>query len=80
MIREARNLRITTEDAMSTTDTIREQSLSIVECDVPDGMTLREYRDGRCRPSRWEKARLGLLGAGVVGLVAETWATRRRSP
>jgi len=64
---------------MSTTDTIREQSVSIVECDVPAGMTLREYRDRNARPSRWEKARVGLLGAGILGLVAETWFTQRGS-
>jgi hypothetical protein len=64
---------------MRTTDTIREQSLSIVECDVPAEMTLHEYRHGRREPSRWERARVGLLGAGFVGIVTETWLAHRKA-
>lgn len=64
---------------MTTTETIREQSISVVECDIPARMTLRDYREGRpCRPaSRWERTRVGMLGAGIVGRVAATWVTRR---
>ncbi len=29
------------------------------------------------RPTRWEKARVGILGAGVLGLIAETILTQR---
>ena len=56
----------------------------VVECDIPIEPTIAEYRQARREPtsgapSRWEKARVGLLGAGVVGLVAETLRAHRSS-
>jgi len=52
----------------------------VVESDIPADLTIAEYQEARRRePSRWEKARVGLLGAGVVGLVAETLLARRSS-
>ena len=56
----------------------------VVECDIPAELTIAEYRRARREspsqaPSRWEKARVGLLGAGVVGLVAETLLAHRSS-
>ena len=52
----------------------------VVECDIPAELTIAEYQESRSQtPSRWEKARVGLLGAGVVGIVAETFLARRSS-
>ena len=52
----------------------------VEECDIPADLTIAEYLEARPRaPTRWEKARVGLLGAGVVGLVAETLLARRSS-
>jgi hypothetical protein len=63
---------------MTTTETIHSQAIATLECDIPEGMTIRDYRSSRCRrPSRWEKARVGILGAGVIGLIAETVLTQR---
>ncbi len=62
----------------ATTQTIREQAIAVIECDVPEGVTLGEYRALNChRPSRWEKARVGILGAGIVGILAETVLSQR---
>jgi hypothetical protein len=64
----------------ATTHTIQEQGVMVMECDIPAEMTIAEYRAQRnSKPSRWEKARVGLLGAGVVGLVAETLIAHRSS-
>lgn len=61
-----------------TTETIHSQAVATIECDIPEGITLAEYRHGRCAgPSRWEKARVGILGVAVVGLVADTLLTLR---
>lgn len=61
-----------------TTETIRSQATATVECDIPDGMSIRDYRARRsAQPTRWEKARVGILGAGVIGLIAETVLTQR---
>jgi hypothetical protein len=62
-----------------TNNTIRERSYAVMESDLPEGVTLARHRSDRGRgPTRWEKARLGILGAGLVGLVAETVLTHRR--
>jgi hypothetical protein len=34
------------------TETVREQAFLPLECDVPDGQTLREWRGRRRRPAR----------------------------
>lgn len=62
-----------------TTRSIQEQSVQMMECDIPDGVTLSDYRSAREHrgPSRWERTRVGLLGAGLLGLVAETLRGRR---
>ena len=63
-----------------TTQTIRDQGVMVVECDIPADLTIAEYRAERgARPTRWEKTRVGLLGAGVLGIVAETLLTHRSS-
>ena len=64
----------------ATTQTIQDRDVMVVECDIPDGLTIAQYQAGRQRaPSRWEKARVGVLGAGVLGLVAETFMAHRSS-
>jgi hypothetical protein len=40
----------------ATTQTVRDQGFLPVECDIPDGMTLREYR-ARRPPTRRLRAR-----------------------
>jgi hypothetical protein len=41
-----------------TTQTVRDQAFLPLECDVPDGMTLSQYRALRARRSRARRARL----------------------
>jgi hypothetical protein len=61
-----------------TTELIREQAVLALESDVPAGMTLGEYRRSRVpAPTRWERARPGLLGLGLVGLLVETLHAQR---
>ena len=61
-----------------TTQTIQDQAVMIVESDIPADLTIAEYRARRQQgPSRWERARVALLGAGVVGLLAETVRAHR---
>ena len=62
------------------TETVRDRSFAPLECDIPPEMTMDEYRARKPQPaSRWEKARVGILGAGLVGLVAETLLRSRAS-
>jgi hypothetical protein len=43
----------------ATTETVREQGFLPLECDVPDGLTLREWRARRRRhPGRLRRRRL----------------------
>jgi hypothetical protein len=64
----------------ATTQSVRDQGVMVVECDIPADLTIAEYKAERRRgASRWEKARVGLLGAGVVGIVAETLLAHRSS-
>jgi hypothetical protein len=41
----------------ATTQTVRDQAFLSVECDVPEGMTLAQYRARRPRPSRRRRLR-----------------------
>ncbi len=64
----------------ATTQTVRDQGVMVVECDIPAELTIAEYRASRRHEAtRWEKTRVGLLGAGVVGIVAETLLAHRSS-
>lgn len=54
------------------TESIREESLSVLTRDLGTGPIAR-----RAGPSRWEKARVGLLGASLVGLLVEILVGRR---
>jgi hypothetical protein len=62
----------------ATTHTLRERSMAVMASDIPEDLTLSKYRSARRGPSRWEKARVGILGAGLLGLVAETVLSQRR--
>jgi hypothetical protein len=42
----------------ATTQTVRDQGFLPAECDIPDGMTLREYLAGRPRTRRLRARRL----------------------
>ncbi len=55
------------------TESIREESISVLSRDLGAGTIAR-----RAGPSRWERARVGLLGASLVGLVLELLVERRR--
>ena len=64
----------------TTTKTIQDRGVMVVECDIPADLTIAEYKAGRAQqPTRWEKTRVGLLGAGVLGIVAETFLAHRSS-
>lgn len=62
----------------ATTDLIRERGVLGLESDIPHGVTLGEYRASQgAAPSRWEKLRAGILGVGLLGILAETILTQR---
>jgi hypothetical protein len=42
----------------ATTQTVRDQAFLPLESDIPQGMTLAQYRAGRTRPSRRRLPRL----------------------
>jgi hypothetical protein len=60
----------------ATTNNIHRQSVAVLHADIPADLTIAEYRSRRAGPTRWEKARIGILGAGLVGLLAETARAR----
>jgi hypothetical protein len=41
----------------ATTQTVRDQAFLPLECDIPEGMTLAQYRASRPRPSRRRRVR-----------------------
>lgn len=42
----------------TTANTIKQQASSVVECSIPEHMTITEYRRSRPRkPSRWQRVR-----------------------
>jgi hypothetical protein len=41
----------------TTTQTVRDQAFLPLECDIPDGMTLAQYRASKRRPSRRRRMR-----------------------
>jgi hypothetical protein len=57
----------------STTELIRDRSLSVIASDLPPDMTLAEYRAARPAPrSRWARMRVSLAGAPAVGVAAQS--------
>ena len=57
----------------STTELIRDRSLSVIASDLPPDMTLAEYRAARPGPrSRWARMRVALAGAPAVGVAAQS--------
>lgn len=51
-----------------TTALLRERALAPLASDIPVGMTIAEHRQRRATPSRWERARVAILGSSAVGI------------
>jgi hypothetical protein len=65
----------------STTELIRDRSLSVIASDLPPDMTLAEYRAARRSPhSRWQRMRVVLAGAPAVGVAAQALLSWRALP
>jgi hypothetical protein len=65
----------------STTELIRDRSLSVIASDLPPDLTLAEYCAARPSPrSRWERMRVALAGAPAVGVAAQSALSWRALP